>query len=603
MRDVRFSSTDVLKAWLCSCLIAFTLTAGLYGVHLLELLQIQSRTIADANDVTKSDARKFDNGEAVRIAREGSFRFEVTFASPLLPYHVYDIYVDDQLTGLSVNNHQVDLGDQQNVWGHPLTLPISQWFTAGNNVVRAEVKNLGGPVNFQILPSRLDPIRKALFCVLGLLGVAAIAAVCYTFRLSVGWSCVCLFPLLAMLLRLLYVIATPWWIRQHDLEGHIEYIYFVAQKWIVPPYDLGWQTYQPPLYYFLSAYWLKLMGELLPLSVAHREETLQGLSLLLGNLSVIFGMGIGLLLWGSSASPARMITYSIVATLVPADIFLSARINNDVPAYTISLAMIAALVHWWRSPSTFGWIILSLLLSLALLCKYTLIIFVVPIFGVLVFQSCLTWKRKAVLAALAVLCCGMLCGGYAYQRISQRQPSLIGNIEQNPSLLFSEDTAASFLVFNPLKVLELMYNDPWDDALRRRFMWEYSFRSALYGEWRFPAAWTWLTSGFLLTGMQLFLIMLFGAYADSKQRIYPSFPIWLLFLSSIIFKVAIRASYSNGGLSDFRYTVFLVIPLAYFLAQGYEHVPSVFKPVAVYLSLLFASLSMGFQLYIFLDGA
>src|SRR3990172_7023155 len=55
------------------------------------------------------------------------------------------------------------------------------------------------------------------------------------------------------LLRLFYVFRTPYSLRSYDAEGHVDYIFYVLTHWSIPPADLAWQSYQPPLYYFFSA--------------------------------------------------------------------------------------------------------------------------------------------------------------------------------------------------------------------------------------------------------------------------------------------------------------------------------------------------------------
>ena len=64
----------------------------------------------------------------------------------------------------------------------------------------------------------------------------------------VGW------PLaLAGLLAAQCVVQTPPSIRQHDVEGHREYVDFVSTHVGLPAVQQGWETWQPPLYYFLAA--------------------------------------------------------------------------------------------------------------------------------------------------------------------------------------------------------------------------------------------------------------------------------------------------------------------------------------------------------------
>jgi hypothetical protein len=59
--------------------------------------------------------------------------------------------------------------------------------------------------------------------------------------------------------------------------GHIDYVQYMFTHWSVPPAQGGWEFYQPPLYYFLSALWMQA-GQLLgrPLSVLGDGLRLRG---------------------------------------------------------------------------------------------------------------------------------------------------------------------------------------------------------------------------------------------------------------------------------------------------------------------------------------
>ncbi|MDA1317425.1 MAG: hypothetical protein O3B87_05405, partial [bacterium] len=45
-----------------------------------------------------------------------------------------------------------------------------------------------------------------------------------------------------------------------DGKGHLYYIKYVYQNWTTPTPNLGWETHQSPLYYFIAALVMKLAG-------------------------------------------------------------------------------------------------------------------------------------------------------------------------------------------------------------------------------------------------------------------------------------------------------------------------------------------------------
>jgi hypothetical protein len=65
---------------------------------------------------------------------------------------------------------------------------------------------------------------------------------------------------LAGLLAVQYLGVTTPWVRQHDVEGHREYVNYLVSDGILPAVKQGWETWQPPLYYALAAIWRKLFS-------------------------------------------------------------------------------------------------------------------------------------------------------------------------------------------------------------------------------------------------------------------------------------------------------------------------------------------------------
>ena len=132
-------------------------------------------------------------------------------------------------TRLSVNNARVNKRFC-NYLGAPVDL--SPYLHSGVNRMRAEMEH-GGAIGLglavlalilQLLPAHASDAR--LF---------AAPAVC------------------GVLLRCVYAASTPYFVRAWDWDGHLEYITHVADHWTIPSAASGWETYQPPLYYFAAA--------------------------------------------------------------------------------------------------------------------------------------------------------------------------------------------------------------------------------------------------------------------------------------------------------------------------------------------------------------
>jgi hypothetical protein len=89
-------------------------------------------------------------------------------------------------------------------------------------------------------------------------GIGAFAlAVWRGYAAWVGWPVA-----LAGFLALQYVEVTPPSVRQHDVEGHREYIEHLTTEATLPDVRQGWETWQPPLYYVVATAWRWLFSGL-----------------------------------------------------------------------------------------------------------------------------------------------------------------------------------------------------------------------------------------------------------------------------------------------------------------------------------------------------
>jgi hypothetical protein len=135
----------------------------------------------------------------------------------------------------------------------------------------------------------------------------------------VGW------PLaLAGLLALQYVDVTTPWLRQHDVEGHREYIEHLATHRTLPAVQQGWETWQPPLYYILAAAW-RWACSAVPSDDPFRSVQFLAAALYLAAivLALLVFRRLGLDAFEAAAA-------LLVLAATPACLFFAARINNDV---------------------------------------------------------------------------------------------------------------------------------------------------------------------------------------------------------------------------------------------------------------------------------
>ena len=128
---------------------------------------------------------------------------------------------------------------------------------------------------------------------------------------------------LAGLLALQYLDVTGPWVRQHDVEGHREYVEHLATERSLPSVRQGWETWQPPLYYVVAAAWKSLF------SGVSYDDPFRPVQFLAAVLYLALMVASLPLLRRCQFAPAEAAGALGILGL-PAHLFFSGRISNDV---------------------------------------------------------------------------------------------------------------------------------------------------------------------------------------------------------------------------------------------------------------------------------
>jgi hypothetical protein len=135
----------------------------------------------------------------------------------------------------------------------------------------------------------------------------------------VGW------PLaLAGLLAAQCWLETPPSVRQHDVEGHREYIDYLSAEGKLPAVTQGWETYQPPLYYAIAAVWRWAWAGI------RQNDPFRSVQVLAAVLYVAT-VGLSLVAYRRfDLEDVEAVAAAGILALTPGYVFFAARINNDV---------------------------------------------------------------------------------------------------------------------------------------------------------------------------------------------------------------------------------------------------------------------------------
>jgi tetratricopeptide (TPR) repeat protein len=246
----------------------------------------------------------------------------------------------------------------------------------------------------------------------------------------------------------------------YDAWAHVAYALFLDVYRALPWADQGWSYYQPPLHYTLG--WALAQA-------GSGEALMRGLSL--AGSAASLGIA-GLAAWvAHSVSPGRpwlaLVAFAAVAFL-PVQIFVSPMPGNELTVALLNTAAIAVFVANERRgrPGLLGDGAAALLLSLALLTKYTGIVPLLAVLGTLGLRPLFSSSpgselpralARAALVALVVL----VLAGPLYARnlrhFGQAFPSnsdfpLVGDVEaaQPPGFRGWRD----YLAFSPRLFVE-----------------------------------------------------------------------------------------------------------------------------------------------------
>ena len=178
----------------------------------------------------------------------------------------------------------------------------------------------------------------------------------------------------SFLLKLGYILYTPYYINQHDSgyigegSGHIGYIeYFIKNNFHIPNFDPRsvWQFYHPPLHHIISAAWVKI-NIMLGMEYTYAIESIQILTLFYSGCAVILCYKIFKEL---DFKKLAVIVPFAISCFHPSLIFLSGSINNDVLCLALTLGAIYNTIVWYKESNLINILKIAFCIAFAMLSK------------------------------------------------------------------------------------------------------------------------------------------------------------------------------------------------------------------------------------------
>jgi 4-amino-4-deoxy-L-arabinose transferase-like glycosyltransferase len=462
------------------------------------------------------------------------------------------------------------------------TIDLSKYLHAGDNKITLVVENWNADGGFSMRASPWDEIVfKIHFAFLSII-LFLIWQFMRTYRLFERDIVLTAIGTSGVFFRFVYFLMTAYSNRSHDVDAHIEYIFYVLKHFTIPSQQSGWEMYQPPLYYFLAALWL-LPAKIMGAATTTMLDLLQIQTFIISSIAFLIGMWIGCMLFPNKHERQQRWWFAAFLAVIPGIIFSASQITNDTLIFLEFLLFVAFLYRYWLDGKLRDWWISLVILALGILTKSNMIPLLVPAFTCLLLRE-RGWSRiYIVIQSCSILV--IATGWYFILRfLDQHQPHLVGNVMgDNEGLFIVHWHFINLFILNPFRVLQFPYFSPWDDLSGRPYLPEVLLKSAFMGEWNYGVI---INNVMRLFYSLNFLLLFIGLVAFVRQIITSArknLPIWLSGICSVLAIMALEANIHNGGWQDFRYATLLVIPVTYYVIQGIENVPASMRGFLKYL--------------------
>ena len=388
-------------------------------------------------------------------------------------------------------------------------------------------------------------------------------------RLSYGEL---LFLIVGTILRLVYAMTVPWILRSYDSLGHIRHNQFVLTYWSIPRASTGWENFQPPLYYTISAL-LAFIPKYYGVSnddiiVLWKYEACF-FSIVLLFVTVFVGRQLF-----NARQEAQRLWLLATVTFFPTIVFCATRVSNDPLYYIFAFLWCGTIVAYWKRPRrrTFVW--MSVLCGLGLLTKTSMLPMTALSFVFLFLCRRITSKEKAICSAMGMVIVVALAGWFHVSRALHTSPAepsfIIGNLKGAALGLFFNSQPKNFFVFDPIKIVQYPRCSAWKTDTHRVYFWEYYFKSAYTGEFlKEQEDFEYVFARLLLTGTILLLpYLFFGFIRTARTRSNSGFPLVFVMPVCLATQVGFTYTSSLANTQDFRVFSFLLIIYSYFIIEG-----------------------------------
>lgn len=384
--------------------------------------------------------------------------------------------------------------------------------------------------------------------------------------------------ILGVLVRLFYFDRFGVMVFQHDWQGHVDMIKYIAEHWQLPAIpNKGWEYPQQPLYYLITAL---LYGSLE--SIGLRDpEILLGIGYFSLFCSVVFLLyGYRLLKLLTDSHWVQAVGVAFIA-LTPSLVYMSARINNDVLVMALSSVALFYTVRGYQHDfhKDFGIALVSV--SLLFLTKVSSASIELLFFALLILTYMRVDRSNAQRLKKYLFIYGFVGIFLLSMTLWRVYLPLEGSFYMVNSAEFPKQTLEVldmnyFASFNYTDLVSTAQSHVYgNDAVRHSFL-TYQFGTMFFGEFDYPFFWE--RSPYLSMVMQSIymfgMVFLFGflgylvhLYKENRLNLV----LFGVVLINLILILKFVFSYPSICNTDFRYFVSSFLLIGFIFAQGLHY--------------------------------
>ncbi len=506
-------------------------------------------------DVAFPIAKKMNDGEFFQVELDVRNPFGIAYDLRVVP--------DDCAESIVMNGQRIEVSDVHNRCNFSKGFLLKDSVLAPHRVgdkthFSFSLKNNGGDAGLNLFIYQKSSI--ATVANVGAVVIFALLCLFLARRFKLRGSLLLIF-FLGVVLRTVFFANIPYTTYANDVDGHVAYVQYVLENHAIPGVDDCWTCYHPPVYYvaaapsFVLGEWMGITG----------PSGVQAFSLLLSVVTLLFGiMFLRNFLTGATLGIA-----SLLWTLWPLMILVSPRIGNDQMFYLLHVITLWGGIRYFNEGRGKYLIAAVVAAAFAMWTKTTAVVTLGMVF---LFAVCgyvrnfrLLRPSRSELVAWGMF--AALIAAIVLQKLLG-DADLVGNSSGLNSRLKVGNDAFNYIFFDLKSFVTHPFTSAWNGEWGREFFWNYSFKTAMFGEFELVPNVNGRTLATIMsvTFLGLLVYAARGFWKTRLQAIH-----WILLLQAVAFFAAlmflrIKVPYSCSN--DFRYIAPVVLSFIPFVAMG-----------------------------------